>query len=350
MKFGKIQIEGGHLNYTRHMMINSLPCEDILWAYMRRESADESAVKQVISNYLVVVTRRKKRYKFDMTEREVQECIRILKMLNPAMAVGYPKGGRIHLQSLPNTRDLGALTTDGGLHIIPRKLLRSGDLYHLSMSDKEILADEYNLKTVVDFRTEAERRERPDTIMAGVEYYHIPIFDEDGVGLSREKKDVRAFMENTENAQDFMQKQYETIIRDQYSIKQYAKFLDLILHHKDGAILWHCSMGKDRAGVGTILLLSALGVPEDTIREDYLRTNRYLEGDRRYMERLMETKGAVGAEMEQKLDILFQVKESYIDAVFRVIREEYGSMDKFLRKGLYLTPKAKEELCDKYLL
>ena len=63
MKYGKIRIEDGYLAFTRHMMLNSLPCKDIMWAYMRREGehSDDGTAKQMITNYLVVVTRRKKR-------------------------------------------------------------------------------------------------------------------------------------------------------------------------------------------------------------------------------------------------------------------------------------------------
>ena len=35
MRYGKIRIEDGFFVFTRHMMLNSLPCKDILWAYMR---------------------------------------------------------------------------------------------------------------------------------------------------------------------------------------------------------------------------------------------------------------------------------------------------------------------------
>ena len=91
MKYGKIRIEDGFLVFTRHMMINSLPCKDIVWAYMRKEGSDEGDDRQLSVNYLVIVTRRKKRYKFDMTEKEIYECIRILRILNPDMASGFPK-------------------------------------------------------------------------------------------------------------------------------------------------------------------------------------------------------------------------------------------------------------------
>ena len=97
MKYGKIRIEDGFLVFTRHMMINNLPCKDIVWAYMRKEGADEGDDRQLSVNYLVIVTRRKKRYKFDMTEKEIHECIRILKILNPDMATGFPEGRQGYL-------------------------------------------------------------------------------------------------------------------------------------------------------------------------------------------------------------------------------------------------------------
>ncbi|MDO4272477.1 MAG: tyrosine-protein phosphatase [Eubacteriales bacterium] len=350
MKYGKIRIEDGYLVFTKHMMMNSLPCKDIMWAYMRREGMDSDARKQLIVNYLVIVTRRKKRYKFDMTEREVHDCIRLLKVLNPEMAVGFPKGGRLPLQSLPNTRDLGALMTEDGRHILPRRLLRSGELYHVSLADQETLKEEYKLKKVIDLRTSAERTGKPDTVMPGVEYYRLPILDEETVGISHEGGLTEMLMNFSGNAEAYMEKQYESLIRDKYSVKQYARFLDILLHHGDGAVLWHCSAGKDRVGVGTILLLCVLGVPREIIREDFLRTNMYLETELQYMIRMLEARMDLTAEMAENISIMFHVKETYFDAVFRAIDQDYGSVDRFLRKALYLTPKAIEDMQEKYLI
>ena len=198
MKYGKIRIEDGFLVFTRHMMINNLPCKDIVWAYMRKEGADEGDDRQLSVNYLVIVTRRKKRYKFDMTEKEIHECIRILKILNPDMATGFPKGGRISLHSLPNTRDLGAIVTADDRHILPRRLLRSGELYHISESDKNRLREEYNLKTVIDLRSAEERKCKPDTIIAEVEYYHVPVVDEDVQVISNREQFVKNMEEFSE--------------------------------------------------------------------------------------------------------------------------------------------------------
>ena len=240
MKYGKIRIEDGYLVFTRHMMLNSLPCKDIVWAYLRREGAEDSDIKQVSVNYLVIITRRKKRYKFDMTEREVHECIKLLRALNPDMATGFPKGSRIVLQSLPNTRDLGAIITRDGRHILPRRLLRSGELYHISRFDKEVLEESYNLKKVIDLRSDLERRKKPDMIMAGVEYYHISVMDEAVPGFAL-PEDIKSLLKRLpDDPEKYIKKKYEEACKDQFVVKQYARFIDVIYRNEAGAVLWHC--------------------------------------------------------------------------------------------------------------
>ena len=75
MRFGKIRIEDGNLIFSKHMMLNSLPCKDIIWAYMRREGVEGGQQKQFTTSSLVLITKRRKRYQFDMADREIQECI-----------------------------------------------------------------------------------------------------------------------------------------------------------------------------------------------------------------------------------------------------------------------------------
>ncbi len=397
MKYGKIRIEDGYLIFTKHMMMNNLPCKDILWAYMRREGMDGVEERQLISNYLVIITRRRKRYKFDMTEREVQECIRLLKVLNPEMAVGFPKGGRLPLQNLWNTRDLGAIITEderrevqecirllkvlnpemavgfpkGGRlplqnlwntrdlgaiitederHILPRRLLRSGDLYHLSLADQKALCEEYRLTTVIDLRTEAEAKERPDTILPGVEYYRIPVLDEPHPGITHVRDMDREFLKNQKDPGKFMEKIYEEILNDQYSVKQYARFIDVLLHHENGAVLWHCSTGKDLTGIATAILLCALGVSGNEIREDYRRTDSCLEKEKIYTMRFLESCLNTGKREAENAEVFFTTEQQWLDRAFAVLEKNYGSVEQFLKKGLYLTPKAQDELRSKYLI
>lgn len=355
MKYGKIRIEDGNLVFTRHMMVNHLPCRDILWVYKRQEGVNGGEQKQISTSYLVVVTRRKKRYKFDMTDKEIHDCIQLLSALNPEIVVGFPKGGRIQLQSLQNTRDLGALVTEDGRYILPRRLLRSGSLYHISLTDQDVLTEEYHLTEVIDLRTKKEVLEKPDTLMEGIRYHEIPIVDEETLGISQEglsrPENIIKLMKNMNIVpEEFIENQYRNFVRDQYSVKQYARFMDLILHHEGGAVLWHCSAGKDRVGVGTALLLSALGVPREVIREDFLKTNLYLEEEMQHMVRYLETKTIVDNRVMDKVRILYKVKGEYLDMVFDTIEKDYGSMEYFMKKALYLNPKAIDTLKNKYLV
>lgn len=356
MKFGKIRIEDGQLIYIRHMIWNHMPCKDIVWAYKRREMVQDGMSgnglsKQMVSYFLVIFTRRQKQYEFSMSEKEVNDCISLLCALNPDMVTGFPQGGRVPLQSQNNTRDLGGYTASNGRYILPQRLLRSGDLYHLSNADKELLVDEYKVRTVIDLRSDMEREERPDTILKGVEYYHVPVFEESLVGISRENNGIMdAISAMGDTPSEFMLKQYEKFVTDQMCVKQYAKFFNILLHHENGAVLWHCSAGKDRAGIATALLMSALGVQRKTIREDYRNSNRFLAEDREYAIRYLETKTIVDGRVMELVGAMYHVQEAYLNRVFKIIDERYGSMSQFLRKQMYLTPRSIEELKKKFLI
>ena len=350
MKYGKIRIEDGNFIFSKHMMMNYLPCKDIIWAYKRKEGVEGGAQKQYSTSSLVIITRRKKRYQFEMTDREIQNCIQLMRALNPQMVTGFPQGSRVPMQSLPNTRDLGALETEDGRHILPKRLLRSGSLYHISITDQDMLTHEYHLSTVVDFRTRMECLEKPDTIIEGVQYHEIPIVDEETLGITRLGSPTELLRNFKEIPEEFMLKQYESLVHDEYSIKQYARFLDVLLHQNEGAVLWHCSAGKDRVGVGTALLLCALGVPKKTIYEDFMKTNMYLDKEMEYMIRFLETKMIVDNQVMDKIRLFYRVKEEYLDIVFETIKKDFGSMDMFMKKALYMNPKNIEVLRKKYLV
>ena len=350
MKYGKIRIEDGNFIFSKHMMMNYLPCKDIIWAYKRKEGVEGGAQKQYSTSSLVIITRRKKRYQFEMTDREIQNCIQLMRALNPQMVTGFPQGSRIPMQSLPNTRDLGALETEDGRHILPRRLLRSGELYHLSNADKTRLVEEYNLKIIIDLRSSVERKCRPDTIMADVEYYHVPVVDEAIQKISNKEELLDWLDKMPDDVEMYMRTQYRNLCEDQLVLKQYARFIDILFQQETGAVLWHCETGKDRTGLGTAFLLSLLGVEDRIIYEDYLRTNRYLAKDFLYMQRLLQTWPEADENMQRKLQTFYEVKEEYLRIVFEMIKLKYGSMEKFFQEVFYLKPKMVEELRDKYLI
>ncbi len=259
------------------------------------------------------------------------------------------KGRRILLEGLGNTRDLGGLQTVDGRHIISGRLLRSGALAAATEKDQQILLREYHLKTVVDFRTELERREAPDPVWEGVTNIFHPITSERAMGLTREKGGIVDLLDLGDKAMGVMLQLYPHLVCDEPTRKQYAEFLRIVLRQEDGAILWHCSAGKDRAGMGTALLLFVFGVPEDVIRKDYMRSNEYLQKENdRIMQMLADTHRATAVQING-VRTIFETREVFFDSAVNAIREKYNSMENYFIEGLGLTEEEVNGLRAKYL-
>ena len=172
---------------------------------------------------------------------------------------------RYLLRGAPNARDLGGLPTMDGRKVRTGLLLRSGELAGITDADARTLS-QYPLRTVIDFRTDLEREQKPDRVLAGVRYIHCPIVQQAAAGLTREEQAdpygaVVAHaktMAGKERA--FMCELYRGLVTREFSVDHYRQFFALLLAQTDGALLYHCTAGKDRVGVGTMLLLTALGV------------------------------------------------------------------------------------------
>ena len=80
----------------------------------------------------------------------------------------------------------------------------------------------YNLKAVIDLRSGAEIRKKPDLIMAGVEYYHIPILEE--VSGLCDTGDIRELLQKIPaDPWEYVRNFYAQIGTDFYAIKQFAR-------------------------------------------------------------------------------------------------------------------------------
>lgn len=264
---------------------------------------------------------------------------------------------RIPLEGILNTRDLGGYITKDGRKIKSNKLIRSGELYSLTEDDKSVLVNNFKLKKILDFRTKTETTERPDPTFGEVLYIHHPIMEESTLGITREKdgqkmgiiQAVLASMENkSPESKGYMQTLYSNFLVDDFSKNQYRKFFELLLKEEEGAVLWHCTAGKDRAGTAAILLLSALDVPKEQILIDYLKVNEFTKEliDLKEQEVLKETGSK---EMAKKIKELFSAKESYFESIYDIIEHNYESMDDFLEIEMGLTAELREQLKEMYL-
>lgn len=257
-------------------------------------------------------------------------------------------GERLPLDSLDNIRDLGAIQTKDGQYIQPGRLLRGGDLYHASYKDQNDLRRVYKLQTVIDFRTGRERRERPDALIHGVEYVTAPVMEGKSAGITWGRDRIEQLIHFRGDGGEYMFRFYEELVLNRKTQHAYGDFLRLLKHHGEGAVLWHSMAGKDRAGVGTALLLEILGVPREAILEDYMRSETYLREDTCAILRILEER-RVPRRVLKNAGVILGVKKDYLEYAFDKIGEKYGSFDKYAKKALGLTAFDMNFLKDRYL-
>lgn len=264
----------------------------------------------------------------------------------------------IDFEKLYNARDLGGMKTADGRQIKKGRLIRSEQLVGLSSKDKAKL--EEILDTVVDFRNAEEADDQPDCILSGVRYVANPILESAIAGVSREEESDDKLVANLvfkpEEASEYMRSMYRKFISG-YSISSYSNFIRILLEDHEKAVLWHCSAGKDRAGVGAVIIEEILGVPRETIISDYLKTLDYLPGYvatyRKYITSEIE-KSRPLSDQEKKVvseavGNLFGLDRSYIEAYYEAVRKEFGDFGTFIRRGLGLSEEQIRKLRSDYL-
>ncbi|MCQ1853954.1 tyrosine-protein phosphatase [Neorhizobium galegae] len=167
----------------------------------------------------------------------------------------------IALEGAHNVRDLGGYQTSNGGLTRWRSILRGDALHRLSKADIETLLDN-GLATVIDLRNAQEIavEANPFAGHAEVRYHNTPLFS----ALAPVE-----MMANAVVSFDMGDRYCQAIDDCQPAI---AEVLKTIADAPDGAVLFHCSAGKDRTGVISALLLANAGVDETTIVEDYALT------------------------------------------------------------------------------
>lgn len=258
----------------------------------------------------------------------------------------------LKFDQLHNIRDLGGMRTQDGHRIRTGRLIRCGHLSSLSEDDLFLLSQ--MLSAVVDFRTNQERNKQPDQEIPGVEYHHIPIVDSLTAGITREEESdkgaVALLLHRPVEAKQYMCDMYSSFALGEYALSQYAKFVRLLTEPRDKAVLWHCTAGKDRAGVATVIILELLGVSREEIIEDYLYTRECLAEDIRRLSILIKKEEGTDSPLaDESLRYLFGAEEEYILTFYNTVEQKYSDMNTYLAEGLGITRDERERLREIYL-
>lgn len=253
------------------------------------------------------------------------------------------------LKSVRNPRDLGGYKGLDGRKIKMNRLLRTGKIHGLSEHDKDFL-EKCGLKKIIDLRSKNERENCPDDQIAGVEHFDFALSETDntkGGGKDTEETFQRYRVDQYAGFKMMCQRYYGHI-HNEHAQHSVGKILEVLANNRQGAVLYHCSEGKDRTGIVTVIILYILGVDMETIRQDYLYSN-YMLNDYRAKRDAMFKKNGENLTFRSNMRILGSVSDAFLDTALITIEKEFGGMDNFIEKQLGVTSELKEALQEIYL-
>lgn len=245
-----------------------------------------------------------------------------------------------------NLRELGGYATESGQYIAWRKLLRSGSMGHLHSEGGQMLED-YGVIFDIDLRSDSEVQTRPDRIPRQISYQHLsvyPFVDQQKKGLF---KRLGQKLRGSQSVEEQMADTYCQMLTDSHANGTYQQLFDILLSNDrpNESVVFHCTAGKDRTGVAAMMIEGALGVPEATIREDYLLTNLVLEAP----DQMAHADLRHGANQFVNQMNAHQAETSNYDAVRDLIANEYGGWANYLTDQLRLSNQDLTDLRTLYL-
>ena len=260
---------------------------------------------------------------------------------------------RLHLKKLFNTRDLGGIPTQDGRKIKKCKLIRSGKLHKIPQKTVDALKA-MGVTTVIDLRIFGEQEQAPDTLWEGVKYYHLPVLCTATPGITLEKNMRKVMVEESKRiktefgtADNYMSEMYRYILMSEEPQQCLKKALRLIIENDD-CILWHCSGGKDRAGIVAMLVESLLGVSEHVILTDYVASNRFQRA-KFFWNRAGLVIAPCSLRFKRILYGMMAGKPRYMIEAMEELKKRYGSINEYCKQVLEVTDDDIETLKKKYL-
>ena len=249
----------------------------------------------------------------------------------------------IELDGQSNFRDVGGYQTTDGRRVKWGEVYRSGELHKLSETDV-VKLDAMGIKAVANFLTEREIKSRGhDRLPEGTREIPLPMETGNLGEMAGVIQEARGTGDFSKVPVELNQEIHRILINE--GREYYATMLREIAEPANRPIVYHCSHGVHRTGTATAILLAALGVPWETIREDYLLSNKYRaeEVNRRIGELQLLAADTLLVEPDQvdmkNIKAFYILKPDYIDASLDEAVKQYGSMENYIRKGLGITDK-----------
>jgi len=254
------------------------------------------------------------------------------------------------LPAIPNFRDVGGHATQDGHRVRRGLLYRGGSLHGLSADQAGAVA-RLGLRSVYDFRTPRERRERPDQLAPGVSYLAVDVLGGSGHGLvaklMRSAFDPGTAQEVLGNGQgvSLWLEQYRDFVRLESAALAFGRVFGEIADSARRPALCHCATGKDRTGWAAAALSLFLGVSFQDVMADFLLSNACLAPQ---LEQIAAQFSARGGDPEL-LDPLLRVRPAYLEVACEEVHLRFGTIEGYFADGLRLDTGQRRSLRDAFL-
>lgn len=207
-----------------------------------------------------------------------------------------------------------------------QRLYRADAVVNPTASDRDVLAS-LDIALVFDLRSAAERARVPGAIWTET-------------GASVRPIDMLASLEGGSDPWSAFKARPDLHGADAAMRALYAGFPAALLSQlrpiadaiavSEGAVLVHCTAGKDRTGFVIAILLAARGVPMAEVMTDYLASLGRYNAEAREATRQLVTSRFGTAIEDDVLDRLMTVEEAYLGASFQRIEEQFGGVSEYL--------------------
>jgi protein-tyrosine phosphatase len=207
------------------------------------------------------------------------------------------------------------------------------------------------IKTDFDLRTAAEREERPDEVPSGLANVWLNVLADAKGNSAAEVQTLIAKLQEANRvlgggkAEALFVEAYKQFVTLPSAKKSYHELFFALSDANDGAALFHCTTEKDRTGWAAAALLTLLGVSEQQVYEDYLRSNEYIIPA---YQKLIDRFVAAGGEASIPQDLL-GVKAAYLKASFDTMHAKYRTIEAYFADGLGLDKAGQQRLRDRFL-
>lgn len=203
-----------------------------------------------------------------------------------------------------NVRDMGGIQTESGKTVRWNRLFRADALSSLTPAEWQTLYEK-GVRTVIDLRSLSETETFPDRVPDGIRLCHCPMQEENLDIHNLDEGAAAAFRRSmSECYADMIRKTPHLLCAALHTVKAGLK---------DGAVIFHCTAGKDRTGVLAAVILTILGAYDSDILADYEVSNTY---NRNGLHKLLENL----PNYEEMLPMLSSAPE-HMDALLQFFHE-----------------------------